>query len=183
MAQFIAFDLKVEVNGQTVLSVINGVSDSYKERIYNILARFQILDPQPNTWYNQQNWLDAFKEIAENIGKFTLFSIGKSIPTSADFPKEIDKLEKALKSINLAYQMNHRGGEIGYYRLLEFDDTKRRAVMECKNPYPCHFDRGIITAMVRRFRPIESLVQDVVVDESRPQRLLGDDSSTYLITW
>jgi hypothetical protein len=56
MAQFIPFDTNVEVNGQTVLSVINGVSDTYKEKIKLILAKKGIVDPQPNKWYKQEHW-------------------------------------------------------------------------------------------------------------------------------
>jgi len=183
MAQFITFDHNVEVNGQTVLALINGVSESYKERIFNILAKHNILDPDAGKWYKQQNWLDCFHDISDKIGKFTLFSIGKTIPESAVFPEDIDNLEKALNSIDVAYHINHRGGEIGYYKVLSFNTEERTAIMECKTPYPCHFDRGIIMSMVRRFKPTDSVLQDVVVDETKAQRLLGDDMSTYIITW
>ncbi len=183
MAQFIAFDQNVEVNGQTVLALIIGVSETYKERIFNILAKHNILDPSVGKWYKQQDWLNCFRDISDKIGKFTLFSIGKTIPESAVFPEHIDTLEKALNSIDIAYHANHRNGEIGYYKVLSFNTIEHTAIMECYTPYPCHFDRGIIMAMVRRFKPADSVLQDVVVDETKPQRLLGDEMSTYIIIW
>lgn len=183
MAQFVAKDPDVEVNGQTVLAVVNGVSLVFKERILNILAQYNILDPKPDHWYKQQDWLNAFKEIAGSIGAYTLFSIGKAIPENADFPPEIDNLEKALQGIDIAYHMNHRGGDIGHYKVLSYDNKARKAYMECNNPYPCHFDRGIITAMVRRFKPADSISADVSLDESLPGRNDGAEASYYHITW
>ena len=55
--------------------------------------------------------------------------------------------------------------------------------MECKNPYPCHFDRGIITSIVRKFAPIDSLDQEIILDTSKKNRLSGSDSSWYIISW
>jgi hypothetical protein len=59
-----------------------------------------------------------------------MFLIGKAIPEKAVLPPEIDSLEKALHSINMAYRMNHRGGEFGFYKLVSFDSAKRTATME-----------------------------------------------------
>lgn len=51
--------------------------------------------------------------------------------------------------------MNHRNGEIGYYKLISINLKANTAIMNCKNPYPCNFDRGIITTMARKFRPLD----------------------------
>ena len=45
--------------------------------------------------------------------------------------------------------MNHRGGDIGYYRAQRVDDET--VEVQCKNPYPCAFDRGIIEAVTDEF--------------------------------
>ena len=183
MAQFIPFNPKVEVNGQTVLSIINGINEVFKPKMKEILKRYNLEKPEIDKWYNQKNWLNAFKDISETIGKHTLFSIGKAIPENAIFPPQINNLETALNSIDIAYHQNHRGGEIGYYKLIKFDSTNREAVMECKNPYPCHFDRGIITSIVRKFTPSDSLDQNIVLDTSKKSRLEGGETSWYIITW
>jgi len=183
MAQFIPFSENVEVNGYTVLSVVNGVNNLFKTKMLEILAKNNIENPQPENWYKQTDWLRAFKEISQKIGENTLFSIGKSIPENAIFPSTIDNLEKALASIDIAYKQNHRGGEIGYYKLASYDEAKKEAVMECFNPYPCHFDRGIITTMTRKFAPLHAVETFVVVDNSKPSRLTGSDTSWYIINW
>ena len=182
MAQFIAFEEGVEVNGQTILSVVEALQIG-KEFRTAILAKHGIENPQPAVWYSQQAWLDAFREIAETIGDRTLFMIGKVIPEHADFPPAIDTLEKALSSIDVAYHMNHRKGEIGHYTLTSFDEEKREATMVCNNPYPSEFDRGIITTMLRRFRPKVSFKYEVILDTNEETRINGGESCTYRILW
>ena len=182
MAQYQAFSPGIKVNGNTVLSVVNSISAGSETR-KEILSNHGIVDPQGDEWYDQQAWLDAFREIGEEIGPNTLFNIGKSIPEHAAFPPEIDCLEKALSAIDIAYKMNHTKGDIGYYKLVSYDRENRKAVMECKNPYPSEFDRGIITTMLRRFKPADSYKQSVVLDESQPSRVDGADSCTYLVSW
>jgi len=183
MAEYIPFDEKVEVNGQTVLSVVNGINEIFATSMKQILSTNGINSPKPGEWYSQKNWLLAFKEIGNTIGNHTLFAIGKSIPENADFPKEIDDIKSALESINIAYHQNHRGGEIGYYKLVEFDEKRKEAKMECKTPYPCSFDRGIISSMVRQFAPINSVNQEVELDEEKNNKNTGADSSWYNISW
>jgi len=179
MAQFKAFSPTVQVNGETVLSVVEGLG-AFKPTALQILADNGIKDPQPGQWYSQQAWLDAFKTISEKLGQVTLYSIGLKIPETAKFPPAIDSIEKALASIDVAYHMNHRMGEIGNYK---YEATgEKSARMVCTNPYPCDFDRGIIEAVAKRFRPKGALVR-VKHDDSAPCRKQGAESCTYLIEW
>lgn len=179
MAQFRAFAGGVQVNGQTVLSVVKGMG-AFAQTGSEILARHGIKSPDPTGWYPQQAWLDAFQEISKSIGPRTLLQIGMSIPASAKFPPGIDTVEKALASLDVAYHMNHRGGEIGH---LTFTKTgERKGTMECRNPFPCDFDSGLIQAVVKRFAPAGSLPK-VTHDPSKPCRAKQDDSCTFLISW
>lgn len=184
MPSFIAFSDRVEVSDKAVSAIVDGVPERYKEMMHGILMQHRIDLKNRQDWYKQQHWLDAFREIAESIGSSTLFGIGKAIPTNAIFPFQPVPpyaLQEALKSIDWAYQLNHRGGDIGSYQLSEF--SSGRAVMECRNPYPSDFDRGIITAMARKFMPLHSSYLEVKLDTTQPTRLTGADSCTYLITW
>ena len=80
----------------------------------------------------------------------------------------------------MAYHMNHKGGEIGYYRFTKTGE--RSGVMECKNPYPCDFDMGLVQAMAQRFAPAGSHPK-VVHDTTKPCRAKTGDACSYLITW
>jgi hypothetical protein len=76
--------------------------------------------------------------------------------------------------------MNHRGGEIGRYGFTK--TAERKGVMDCRNPYPCDFDQGILEAIVRRFMPAGS-VPTIRHDASKPCRAKQGDSCTYQISW
>jgi hypothetical protein len=179
MAPFKALSPKVEVNGETVLSVVEGMG-IFKQRALMILEENGINNPAPGQWYMQQSWLDAFKKISDTIGANTLFQIGRKIPESAKFPPEIDNIHKALAAIDIAYHMNHKGGEIGHYKYEKIDDHS--ASITCDNPYPCAFDKGIIQAMADKFKPKGS---SVIVDHdpSKPCKSKGGDSCTYIVKW
>jgi hypothetical protein len=180
MAEFVAVSPNVEVNGETVYAIVDGMG-AFQSIAWQILAENGIVDPQPGAWYPQQRWLGAFKKISEALGPSTLFNIGLKIPKNAIFPSEIVTIEDALRAIDVAYHMNHRGGEIGDYRYQE--NGLKSAKMICRNPYPCAFDRGIITAVAKRFKPHNAPMVSVSHDDSAPCREGGAESCTYLVTW
>ncbi len=183
MAQFIPFDDKVEVLGTVVENITKSIDKIFERQMIDILKMFDITDIDREKWYPLKNLLEALKFINDEIGPNTLFAIGKGIPKNAIFPEGIETLEQALNSIDEAYHMNHRGGEIGYYKILEFDEQGHHAVMECKNPYPHHFDRGLITAVTRKFAPEDAGYIEVIVDDSSPTRLDGADVDKFIIKW
>jgi len=167
------------VNGQTVLSVVAGMG-AFKDAAIRLLERHGISNAQPTAWYPQQAWLDAFREIAQKIGAKTLQQIGRSIPRNAKFPPGIDSVEKALTSLDAAYHMNHRGGEIGHLAFTKTGPSK--GTMVCQNPYPCEFDAGLIEAVANQFKPAGSMVR-VDHDPSKPCRSRQGESCTYIVSW
>jgi hypothetical protein len=179
MPEFVALAPNVEVNGQTVLAVVEGMG-AFRNLALEILKRHGVDSPKPESWYRQQPWLDAFKEIYERVGKSTLNQIGRKIPENAKFPAEIDTIDKALASVDVAYHMNHRGGEIGHYAFSKLGPS--RAKLVCANPYPCEFDLGLVQSMARLFPP-KGRAASVAHDESQPCRRKGGDSCTYLVSW
>jgi hypothetical protein len=181
MALFKAYDPKVEVNGETVLSVVNGVG-VFTSAAKKVLKDCGIDDPKPGQWYPQQAWLNSFKSIAEKTGKATLKGIGRSIPENAQWPPEVNSIESGLRSIDMAYHMNHRNGNIGNYKFTK--TSPNSAVMVCDNPYPDYFDMGIIESVCQKFsKPGESAKVRVKIDETKPSRDKGEQSTTYIIEW
>lgn len=194
MAEFVALDPKAEVNGETVFAIVDGIG-ALKNQALKFLQDNGIINPQPGQWYSQQSWLNAFKSIAESTGVFTLFNIGKKIPENAQFPPEINTIEKALGAIDIAYHMNHRiNGEIlfnpqtgvmkegiGHYKSEKISDKQIKMV--CNNPYPCDFDRGIIESMATKFKPDGASIVMVKHDDTCPCRKKGADSCTYIVSW
>lgn len=179
MKTFQASSPKVEVNGETIYSVIDGMG-AFKSSAVQILKKNGIVDPQPGQWYSQQAWLNSFKEIAEKIGNNTLFNIGLKIPENAKFPLEIDNIHKALSSIDVAYHMNHREGSIGNYKYEKTGENS--CLIVCDNPYPDEFDKGIITAMCRKFISNKFLII-IEIDASKETRTKGGNSTTFIVNW
>ena len=66
---------------------------------------------------------------------------------------------------------------IGHYGYNKLPDTNM-IISVCNNPYPCSFDRGIITEMARKFQPYATVSHD----DSKPCRNKGADSCTYVIS-
>jgi hypothetical protein len=182
MAIFEAYSPHVEVFGQTVGCFIYGIP-GYEAYMAELLQRNGIPDLQPDHWYPQQLWLNAFREVSKNFGPNTLFTLGKSIPSHAAFRLEFTDLEAALQAVDKVFQLNHRNGYTGCYRLSEFDALNKEAVMECKSPYPPDFERGVLVGMVRKYKPAAGAVAKV---EPLPGRQLdeeGEEVRRFRIKW
>jgi len=190
MAQYVAFKPGIEVIGQSMLSVLDAMG-SFVSFARQLLHEHGLTEIHSAAWYPRQPYLDAFAAIASHIGEETLFMIGKRVPEHALWPSYVATLEDALASIDIAYHMNHRvDGEvmydaatccmhegIGHYRCHK--EQPRRFIMVCENPYPSEFDRGLITTIARKFRPLAS----VSLDEVKPSRKHGANSCTYIVSW
>ena len=176
MAEFVAFDPKVEILGAAILPVIKALGDRA------LLAKYRLDKVAPDKWYRQQDYLSMFKEVAQPSvnAMMDLVAIGMKIPENAVFPPDIDSIETALNVLDVAYHTNHRNGEIGVYQAVKVADQHYKMV--CRNPYPTDFDYGIIYGLVRRFCPPNTRFS-VTVDETAPNRQKGADSTTYIVTW
>ncbi|MBE7492719.1 MAG: hypothetical protein HS108_13325 [Planctomycetes bacterium] len=140
---------QVEVDGRTVMAVVNGMLVRALAR--ELLEAEGIVDVQPRSWLSQQAWLNVYRAIQENLGADTLYAIGRRIPYSAEFPDEqMQDVPSALAAIDVAYHMAHRGGEIGVYKYVEAGPDHYQ--IQCDNPYPNVFNLGIVTSLVERFR-------------------------------
>ncbi len=139
----------VEVDGRTVVAVSSGILVGAVAR--ELLATAGLEHVKPEGWYPQQAWLNVYRAIQDNLGPDTLYSIGRRIPYSAEFPDEqMFDVPSALAAIDVAYHTAHRGGEIGMYRYVEVGMDHYQ--IQCDNPYPNVFDLGIIESLVERYR-------------------------------
>ena len=143
-------------------------------------------------WYPQANWLQAFEAIAQRVGAAALYKIGSRVPTTAqsDFPDWVVDLETAIQSIDFAYHRSHRKGGvvmydpdtgtmlegIGHYSVRSVP-AERRIQVVCSNPYPCEFDRGLVTTMATRLDRGARISHD----RTKPCRSDGADTCTYVI--
>lgn len=174
MVQFIAFDPNVEVLGRVILSAVAGLGKGALE----VLRAHGLEDPQPDQWYSQQAFLNVLKTLSES-GLLNLVAVGMKIPEVAKWPSTVDSIEAALASIDTAYHLNHRGGEIGHYVYEKIGE--RHVRLTCTNPYPSDFDYGLIYATARLYALPGT--RFYVVRAESPCRLNGDDTCIYDVTW
>lgn len=179
MSQFRAFSSSIEVKGEVLKSVVDGIG-IYRRKALQILLDNGISDLTTEEWYPQQSWLNAFEEIVDVIGHEYLYVVGQRAQEKVSIPPGVDTIEKGLSSIDTVYRKNHRGGEAGAYELQQVGPTS--ALLICRNPNPCYYDKGIIEAMATRLKPNCTLPVVEHVD-SAPCRARGDESCTYRISW
>ena len=100
-----------------------------------------------------------------------------------DFYRNYERgLPSELALLNLFDPKTGRMREgIGHYVYEAAGDRKLK--MTGHNPYPCEFDRGIIEAMAKRFKPAGAALVRVKHDDSAPCRKTGADSCTYWVEW
>jgi hypothetical protein len=169
----------VEVSGHSIHAVVEAMKLG-QEQTLRLLADHGISPLERTRWYPISAVLSLYYTILREIGPGTMRAVGRKIPETAQFPADIHSVETALRSVDTAYRMNHRGsGNIGGYH---FMSTGPRSVrMHCDNPYPCLLDEGLLEALSERFRPLESWVR---IEHASPAcRLHGDSACTYTISW
>ncbi len=196
--EYVAFEAGIEVNGQTVFSVIDGFG-SFRRIAENFLVAEGIGQRDAlgqytlalDGWYSQEAWLRAFRQVASGVGQAVLYDIGLKIPANAKFPEWVIDVPSAVKSIDFAYHMNHRKQGvvmfdpatgtmlegIGHYGFQHVPGAKL-ITSRCENPYPCAFDEGIVTAMARRFDP-----RAAVRHEAGSCRRDGADFCVYTVSF
>ena len=140
-------------------------------------------------WYPLPVLLTLFHRIELERGRIALFEIGSNVPRSAEFPPSITDLQSALRSVNVAFHMNHRkDGKplfvdgraldgIGHYQYL-CARAQKLIVCDCSNPYPCDFDFGLLQTMARRFEASAQVWHKPMIC-----RRDGASSCSYAITW
>jgi len=196
--EYRAFEPGIDVNGQTVFSIVDGFG-SFRRVAENFLVDESIGTREANgtyrlaldAWYPQQAWLRAFERIAREVGQAVLYDIGLRIPANAKFPDWVVDVPSAIRSVDIAYHMNHRKNGVVMFdpakgTMLEgighygFEHLAPKNVVRsvCKNPYPCSFDEGILTAMARRFD-----LRASVRHEGGPCRRNGEDECAYTVTF
>lgn len=143
--------LRPEVSGQSLLGVARGLSGTGVpwSEVLDLLHSVGIDQPQPEGWYLFDNYLSFLRKVEFQHGRPALRTMGRAIPDTSRFPPDLDSLEQVLGRLDVAYQVNHRGGFIGHYQCLLSGPGS--AEMVCANPYPCDLDAGILERLVERF--------------------------------
>lgn len=172
----------MEVWGTSILGCIAGLAKAGlpREEALELLGQGGLHEILPDGWYPQQPYLDMLKAVEARYGESALRTMAAQVPGTSAFPPGIETLEQALQSLDIAYQLNHRGGRIGHYACMPLGP--RALQMVCENPYGCAFDLGIMDALIQAFRPSGSR-PSIIHEVGTACRRLGGTSCTYQILW
>ena len=138
-----------QVTGASIINIINGCHP-FETKARKILASHNITKIDINEWYDLNKATAAIKEIDKEFPSM-LNEIGKNVPKNSKFPAGIDSFDKALQSLNTAYQMNHRNGDVGNYTVDLDGFGCYRVSCKTKGFYPPNYNLGIIKGLSRRF--------------------------------
>lgn len=179
MAQFTATYPEHTIAGSVICALVASICDKLNE-IEDILIEHQLQNPTPDAWYSMQDYVEVLQAIAKKMGPHGLFDIGKKILGQGQIPAQ--DLQEALQYFDSLHHTEAKG-ENSYYRLLSYSEDKKEAHIECRNPFPCYFDRGVLTTMFRNFQRQSIQSVHVALDNHRPNRLAGADVSYYTVLW
>lgn len=144
---------KVVFNGNALSAILKAfLSENLAYKM--IQEGLGVQDIVPDKMYPIDGFLKPLFAIEKKIGALVLNKVGTKMMESAAWPPNIKTLEDVLKSINVAYKMNHKPNDaknIGEYIYSKLEDKKY--TITATNPYPCDFDLGIIQGAVKKFAP------------------------------
>jgi hypothetical protein len=179
MEKLIAFDPDAQVIGQAILGA---AQCAQSDEILPILKAHGLDNVEPAEWYPHQIWLDFLRDVAQQSSlsaTSNLVAIGMGVAETAPEAVESFTLETALLSMNVAYQMSHRGEAGGF--VITVVGERHIQVVDF-SPYPDDFTYGFLYALARRFRPAGAHFA-VIHDDLAPCRKKGDDTCTFHVTW
>lgn len=194
--------LKKSIEGVEVRKeVIVGIQEVLNQKsiqLKNLSLKSFGLDLEENkAWYPLENLLKLFTYIEKNCSPSILQRIGAEVAKKAKWPDTTQNAEEAIRSINLAYHMNHRRdeqelfdyekGEIieGYigHDILEIDHKKEVANFICGSFYPSDFNLGMAKQVLKIFGNNFIAALSVKIDKSQPSRKTGGETCTYNINY
>jgi hypothetical protein len=166
------------VLGGNILSMLAAMGP-FRRRGEQILADFGINGVVPDAWYPLAAYVGALHTIGEKMGPNTLYQIGRQIPNHVPMPPDIDTFPKVLASFGMAFDLNHRGGPPPGTTITFEQLSPRQGQITSGTPYPCDFDRGVITGFFQKLLRSSVAVQR---REGTPCKAEGADTCTYVVT-
>ncbi len=145
--EFVALDPDATVRAANVKATLSAfqLRPSLGQRLIDN-HDLQLDDLTPDTFMPVQRWLDALKELLEQVGPNIVQRVGTALSENADFPPQFDTLDKLFEHMNAIYNHNHRG-DVGRYVTKRDDEGGWH--IRCETPYPRQFERGLVEGTVR----------------------------------
>jgi len=169
----------IEVTGEWVRTVAAGVekfSADSRESARTVLRDAGLAEADPGEWYSLAGYINAVATIHDLVGDQAVHALGQRVARTVPFPDDAESVPAALAALDEACRAGHRGGDLGGYAFRQIGDDDGR--VECRTPYPCAFDRGIVEGTA-----VAHADGFVCVCEVGACRTDGADRCTYEVSW
>ncbi len=117
--------------------------------VLQLLEEAGLGPPRAEVWVPLAANLAFHAAVERDHGREALRAMGRVVPDTARFAPDMDTLDRALRVLEVAYQVNHRGKGIGGY-YCTFHRPKHAEVV-CENPYSCDLDLGILERLAEQY--------------------------------
>lgn len=185
----------IETHGLAVVNLVRGLGAKHVLATRwlveeGVTMRWDAGVPHVEDWYPVGGVLAVLERVHEQLGEDALFRIGQSVLANVTLPGDADGIRRALRALDIIYHASHRrdgvamfdaktgrvADGIGHYVCA---DAARHSSVTTSSLYPCAFDRGLVTAMARRFEPNAEVNH---LGGARCRRR-GAAACTYVVTW
>ncbi|WP_436931831.1 hypothetical protein [Halosimplex halobium] len=169
----------MEVTGEWVRAVAAGVekfSADSREPALVVLEDADLVGADSGEWYPLAGYVDAVASIHDIVGDQAVHALGQRIARAVSFPDDTEGVAAALTALDVVCRAGHRGGDPGGYAFRQIGTADGR--VECRTPYPCAFDRGIVEGAA--VAHADGFVRVCEVGACRSE---GADRCTYDVSW
>lgn len=111
--------------------------------------KLAIDDLRPDNFILVQRWLDALRDIQQEVGPAKVRTVGSFTVENADIPPIFATADDMIMVINDLYHANHRG-DVGNYIVTRTNETTLE--VRCETPYPRMFEWGLIEGFCKNQR-------------------------------
>lgn len=144
---FLAQCPNAKVLGGSIMSIQAAMGDAAAP----YFADAGLDDLQTHSWYEFEQYLHVLDAIIANEPNVmgSLVSIGMKIVETAPLPPEIDTVEKALMSMQGAWELNTQNAPTNNWHVEKVNDDK--FILTNNSPFPKDMEYGVLYGFVRRF--------------------------------
>lgn len=168
----------VEVIGQVMLAF---AANMRAAEIQPVLEKHGFTDIKPDEWYPAPQWMKVLNDIIRQADSMTNFvAIGLKTAEFVRLPEGEDlSLGKVFEAWDKIYQLQHRGGDIGYVRTEKIGDKHYKA--SWKLIYPDDMAYGVGYGFAKKF--LEGYQFTLQYDPNVTRYDLGGEETVLHITW
>lgn len=135
---------------------------------------FERLAYQPGEAWPQWKLVAAFYLVEQEVGHETSRRVGHQVFSTMPWTTRVSDLRSALHSMEPTFRTAHDQprAAIGGWPII--DSTRGRVIISSSNPYPCHFEEGVLLGICEAFASEHPSVR--LLPTPKPKRLGGLES-------